>query len=137
MQKKSSGSVEIKLFKLDYKRILDELKSYARRVIGRGARAVILIGSLARGDYTAFSDADIVIIVNNAPSNPLDRIKEFIDPSLSIDLQPRVYTFQEFIEMARQRSRIVRETIEHGILLGGDKEVVKAITRMFRKEETV
>jgi len=137
MQKKSSGSVEIKLFKLDYKRILDELKSYARRVVRRGARAVILIGSLARGDYTAFSDADIVIIVNNAPSNPLDRIKEFIDPSLSIDLQPRVYTFQEFIEMARQRSRIVRETIEHGILLGGDKEVVKAITRMFRKEETV
>ncbi|MCD6488907.1 MAG: nucleotidyltransferase domain-containing protein [Desulfurococcales archaeon] len=137
MQKKSSGSVEIKLFKLDYKRILDELKSYARRVIGRGARAVILIGSLARGDYTAFSDADIIIIVNNAPSNPLDRIKEFIDPSLSIDLQPRVYTFQEFIEMARQRSRIVRETIEHGILLGGDKEVVKAITRMFRKKETV
>jgi predicted nucleotidyltransferase len=60
------------------------------------AVAVILIGSLNRGDYTAFSDADIVIVVrNDYPEKFLDRVTDFTDPTLPIDVEPRVYTENE------------------------------------------
>ena len=61
MLKRSLNSAKIKFFKLDYELVMKKLKEYAERVRGKGVKAVILIGSLARGDYTAFSDADIVI----------------------------------------------------------------------------
>ncbi len=54
--------VGIRLFKLDYKRVMTKLEEYARKALMKGARTVILVGSLARGDYTAFSDADVVIV---------------------------------------------------------------------------
>jgi predicted nucleotidyltransferase len=62
----------------------------------KGAVAVILIGSLNRGDYTAFSNADIVIVVrNDYPEKFLDRVTDFIDPTLPVNVEPRVYTENE------------------------------------------
>ena len=87
----------------------------------------MLVGSLARSDYTAFSDADVIIIVPEGltPENPVERIKHFIDPEVSVDLQPIVYTEREFIKMAVQGRRIVREALSYGILLAGDDRILK------------
>lgn len=56
---------EIKLFRIDYDKVIERLKEFAKRKINENNNilAVVLIGSLARGDYTAFSDADLVVIV--------------------------------------------------------------------------
>ncbi|MHA1617459.1 MAG: nucleotidyltransferase domain-containing protein [Candidatus Njordarchaeales archaeon] len=131
MQKKSSISAEIKLFKLNYSEILEALKIYAKKALEKNAKLVVLIGSLARGDYTAFSDADVVIVLDNAPENPLDRIKLFLDPTLPIDIQPRVYTMQEIFKMAQQKRRIVEEIVKHGKLLAGDERILKKIEAIF------
>ncbi|RLI25621.1 nucleotidyltransferase domain-containing protein [Candidatus Bathyarchaeota archaeon] len=127
MRKKSSNSAEVRFFKLDYEKVLEELREYARRAVDRGARTVILIGSLARGDYTAFSDADIVIVSDNVPERSLDRITDFIDPTLSVDVEPRVYTSRELLKMAEEGRKIVREILEYGKLLAGDESVVEAV----------
>ena len=127
MRKKSSDSAEVRFFKLDYEKVLEELREYARRAVDRGARTVILIGSLARGDYTAFSDADIVIVSDNVPERSLDRITDFIDPTLSVDVEPRVYTSRELLKMAEEGRKIVREILEYGKLLAGDESVVEAV----------
>ncbi len=127
MQRKSSNSAEVRFFKLDYERVLEELKKYAERALEKGAKAVILIGSLARGDYTAFSDADIIIISDNIPENPVERIEDFIDPTLSIDIEPRVYTIKEFIKMAEEGRRIIDEVLKYGILLAGDRKILDEI----------
>ena len=134
MQKRSWSSAEIKLFKLDYSRVIKELKEYARKALEKGAYAVILIGSLARGDYTAFSDADLVIIVSQSSRKPIERIKDYIDPSLSIDVEPRVYTIDELLRMAREKRRIVREILEHGIPLAGDEDILKMIKEYYEKQ---
>jgi len=57
----------LKVFKLNYERVMEKLKEYTERAVSRGAVAVILIGSLARGDYTAFSDADVIVVRRVVP----------------------------------------------------------------------
>jgi len=107
-----------KLFKLDVEKVLAELREYALRAVERGALAVVLIGSLARGDYTAFSDADVVVIVAEDKRRPVDRVADFLDPTLSVDVEPRVYTVEELRAMAARGSRIVEE-IRRGVVLAG------------------
>lgn len=129
MREKSWSGAEAKFFRMDYEKVLERLREYAERAVARGARAVILVGSLARGDYTAFSDADVVIIADRVPKNPVERITEFIDPSLPVDVEPRVYTTEEFLRMAREGRRFVKETVAYGKLLAGDPEVIEAARR--------
>jgi len=124
MQKKSQNTVGVKFFRLNYEEVMKKLKEYAEKALAKGVKAVILIGSLARGDYTAFSDADILIIFDNTPRNPMNRIKEFIDPTLPIEVEPRVYTTNEFLKMAKEKKRIVKEALKYGKLLAGDKEIL-------------
>ncbi len=136
MRRKLSNSVGVRLFKLNYDKVMEELKRYAKRIIRDGrAKAVILVGSLARGDYTAFSDADVIIIADNVPRRPVDRIAEFIDPTLSIDIQPIVYTTREILKMAEEKRRIVREVVKYGILLAGDKTILATLARKLKDEE--
>jgi predicted nucleotidyltransferase len=132
MHEKSSNSANLKVFKLDYDLVLRKLKEYAEKALEKGALVVFLIGSLARGDYTAFSDADVVIIVrDDYPKKLPDRISDFIDPTLPVDVEPRVYTLSEFSKMARNKERIIKEIEEYGIVLAGDVGFVKDILRLY------
>ncbi len=132
MQKKSSSTADVKLLKLNYDEVMEKLREYAERAIAKGARTVILIGSLARGDYTAYSDADVVIVSDNVPERPIDRLAEFIDPTLPIDLEPRVYTTREIIKMAEEGMRVVKEIISYGKILAGDKRLIDELRTKFR-----
>jgi len=126
----SSNSVGLKVFKLDYEYVLKKLREYALKALEKDAIAVFLIGSQARGDYTAFSDADVVVIVrDDYPRGFIDRISDFIDPTLPIDIEPRVYTVSEFLKLIQNRSRIVEEVLSYGILLAGDPNIVKELVR--------
>lgn len=132
MQKKSLNTAKVKFFKLDYNEVMKRLKQYAEKAIEKGAKSVILIGSLARGDYTAFSDADVVIISDNVPKNPIERLKDFIDPTLPIDVEPRVYTTEEFIKMAGERKRIIMEVVSYGKVLAGDKKIIDLVKEIMQ-----
>ena len=128
MHVESSSSVGLKVFKLNYEEVLNKLRRYAEESLKKGAIAVFLIGSLARGDYTAFSDADVVLVVNdNYPRRYPDRISDFIDPTLPIDVEPRVYTISELLELARRRSGLVKEILKYGVLLAGDSGLLMVI----------
>ncbi len=124
MRRKLLNTVEVKLFKLDYDEVMEKLREYGGKAVAKGAKTVVLIGSLARGDYTAFSDADILIIADNVPERLIDRLKEFIDPTLPIDLDVRVYTSKEFLEMAEKGMRIVKEVARYGIVIAGDPTII-------------
>jgi predicted nucleotidyltransferase len=48
-----------------------------------------LIGSLARGDYTALSDANVVVVIcDDYPTKHSECIVDLIDPTLLVDLEP-------------------------------------------------
>lgn len=131
MRERSSNSAEVRLFKLDRERILRLLRNYAKKLVEEGrAELVILFGSLARGNYTAFSDADLLIVAENVPERWLDRIPAYIDPEVPIDMEPRVFTMKELYEMARSRSRVVKEVLEDGIVLAGDRRILKDLKKL-------
>lgn len=133
MRRRSSSSVRIKLFRLDYEEVMGRLKEYADRAIAKGALAVILVGSLARGDYTAFSDADVVVVVSDEAGLCFaERVKEFMDPTLPIDLEPRVYTVKELLEMAMEGRGVVKEVAEYGKLLAGKAELVDKVKALVK-----
>jgi hypothetical protein len=54
IQRKLQSTAKLKFFKLNYEEVMERLKEYAEKTIAKGVKAVILIESLARGDYTAF-----------------------------------------------------------------------------------
>jgi len=137
MQRRSSDSVEIKLQRLDYEEVMEKLKIYASKIIERGVCAVILIGSLARGDYTAYSDADVVIIVRESRLNPLDRLVEYLDPTLPVDLEPRVYTVEEIVKMAMEKRRIIKEIVEYGKVLAGDEKIIEDLKNIYYGNQSI
>lgn len=135
MQKKSSNTVEVKLYKLDHSLVMNVLKKYAIKALSKGAIVVILIGSLARGDYTAFSDADLIILVDSSKYEklrPIDRIPHFLDPTLPIDVEPRVYTLNEMVKMALECRRVIEEIDRYGIILAGNDKAIREILEIYR-----
>ncbi|MEM2632169.1 MAG: nucleotidyltransferase domain-containing protein [Candidatus Bathyarchaeia archaeon] len=106
-----------------------ELEEYTEKAVKKGAIAVILVGSLARGDYTAFSDADIIIVIGESREKPVERLTKYMEAKVSIDIEPRVYTIKELREMIKNNAGIVREIAEYGILLGGDENIINEIKR--------
>ncbi|MCS7385826.1 MAG: nucleotidyltransferase domain-containing protein [archaeon GB-1867-005] len=135
MKKKSLNTTKIKSFKLNYQKTIKKLKEYAEKHIKeKKAKTIILIRSLARGDYTAYSDADIIIISDNVPKRPIDRITEYIDPTLPIDIQLIVYTTQEITKMAKQKRKIIKEIITHGKILAGNKQIINKLKQLTQQQ---
>jgi len=118
------------LFELNYDEVLKKLREYAEKAVAMGAEAVILIGSLARGDYTAFSDADVIVIADDVPERPMDRPVKFMDPTLPLDVDVRVYTTVEFFRMAVERRKIIEEVVSCGKLLAGNAALMDRIRKL-------
>jgi predicted nucleotidyltransferase len=126
------GSAEVRYLKINLNEVLEELKKYAAsKSADYGTKAIILVGSLAKGTYTGISDADILVIADDVPASSLDRYALFADPSLSIDLEPRVYKTKEFLRKVQQGDRFAIESTEIGIPLFGESffEKLKSMIR--------
>jgi predicted nucleotidyltransferase len=118
------------VFKLDYRSLMERVRRYAEDLVNSGrAELVVLFGSLAEGRYLPSSDIDLLIVVREAPENPLERIPAYIDPKMPLDLEPRVFTVEEFFRVARER-RFALEVLTKGILLAGRKEVLEEARRI-------
>ena len=131
MRGRSSNSAEVKVFKLDYRSLMERVRRYAEDLVDSGrAELVVLFGPLAEGRYLPSSDIDLLIVVREAPENPLERIPAYIDPKLPLDLEPRVFTVEEFFRLARERRRFALEVLTKGVLLAGRKEFLEEARRI-------
>jgi predicted nucleotidyltransferase len=123
------------VFKLDYDLVLKKVREYAEDLVRRGlAELVVLIGSLAKGDYSPSSDIDLLIVVRDAPKNPLERISAYINSKLPLDVEPRVMTIEEFFKVARERRRLSEEALFRGVFLAGNKELLEEVKRAYGRE---
>jgi hypothetical protein len=59
-------------------------------------------------------------IAGDIPPRSLDRYALFADQSLSIDLEPRIFTTEEFLKKIEQGDRFAIESIKIGIPLFGE-----------------
>jgi predicted nucleotidyltransferase len=129
------SSSEARYLKINFDEILSKLREYARsKAEDQHARAIVLAGSFARGNYTGTSDVDILVIADNAPVDVLERYALFSNPEFPIDLEPRVYTTKEFVNMIRQGNRFALESLELGVPLHGEP-FLRDLKKSFSKSD--
>ncbi len=114
----------LKLCRIDLGRseeIFAKIEKYKERVVKELApQAIILFGSLARGEINEGSDVDIVVIAN-FKEEFLERIKVLLDlnDELGLPLEPVGYTPEEFQRMRKEGNRFIQEVVATGKLLYG------------------
>jgi predicted nucleotidyltransferase len=92
------------------------LRSYAEDQLGSRpeVREVTLVGSLARDDWSARSDADLVLIVDSADDRgPLRGARYAPRDPLPVPVDIRVYTPHERLGWSPR----FRSEVEHGVVL--------------------
>jgi uncharacterized protein len=89
---------EVVFHRLDVEALMAALERYASEELGvrPEVREVILIGSLARGDWSARSDADVVVLVDSSDSPGPFRGPAYTPRrSVGVPIDVLVYTPQE------------------------------------------
>jgi hypothetical protein len=88
-----------------------------------GKVTAFLFGSFARGDFNDWSDIDVLIVAENLPKNPLERLR-LVDECLRLfpRVEPIIITVDE---LARRRDRdpAVKEALQLGIVLVDELEL--------------
>lgn len=95
------------------------LRSAVRDAVGSNVEAVILFGSVARGDSTSASDVDLAVIappVWRGRSDLEDRVRDRLGNACDVVL----FTADQFAELASNSAEpIVRHILDDGVLLYG------------------
>ena len=119
MLEKSYDTVKIK--SLDKNKVLRELKRVARGIIKKDQAVVeiSLFGSLAKGDYTGSSDADILIVLKNDSKRFIDRIPHYLGQFLQADVPVDVfpYTLSELEELGKGKNPFIKRIQDEKIIL--------------------
>lgn len=77
----------------------------------------MLFGSFARGDYTAASDADILVILQESPYRFDERIPLYRPRQLGVSADVFPYTLEEAKQSLRERWGVVPIAIQEGEVL--------------------
>ncbi len=83
--------------------------------------ALILFGSLAKGDYHQHSDADFCAVLADTPRSPFEGYDRVVACDPSGVVQPVVYGPDQFRQMVRQANGLALEVMADGIFLAGDE----------------
>lgn len=114
-----------KLCRIDISRgqeVFERVERYTARLVKAfNPDAVILFGSVAKGDINEGSDVDLVVIAD-FQAHFLDRIKQLLDlnDDPALPLEPVGYTPEEFQRMRNEGNRFIQEVLENGKILYGD-----------------
>ena len=95
-----------------------EMKSLVHRLLRKYTISkIILFGSLSRGDSHEWSDIDLVV-VGDFKQRFFDRIGLVLNEHKgSYDLEPLVYTEEEFGRMRKEKRPFIDEVLRTGIVL--------------------
>ena len=119
MRTRSSSSCGVAF--LDRHAAIAEVRATVAQLLARrpDVREAWLFGSLARGNATPRSDADLLIVVERDTRRPMDRVLEFLSllDGVGRPCDLIVLTAEEW--QAREGSSFHREVVSRGIRLGG------------------
>ena len=106
LQRRSLGSVEI--LSVEYDAVINALlhASSAVKKEHPDVKQVLLFGSFARGDYTPFSDIDILIVIKETEINFLERKDTFVQyfKSIPFDVNILVYSSKEIESLLQKEN---------------------------------
>ena len=128
MQKLSSSSLKEGLLGYKY---FEALKEFTERAKALKPEAIILFGSLAKGDFHEFSDADVCLIL---PKDKVD-FSEGQDLVMKHNtegiVEVLVYGKEQFLKVLREANPLALEVAWDGIFLDGNEGYLKAIEEAF------
>lgn len=88
--------MSVRVWRIDTDAILTRLRQWAQRIgQDENVLAVVLFGSLARGDHTAASDADVMIILRDSALRFDERIPDFVPSGVGVSVEVFPYTVDE------------------------------------------
>jgi predicted nucleotidyltransferase len=97
------------------------------QIAGDGAEAVVLFGSVARGEAHAASDVDLAVIAKSSWDGRVD-LEDAVRKRLGNDCDVLVFTAEEFTTLAAAHEPVVDEILAEGIPLIGTMPQVKKET---------
>ncbi len=114
------------------------LRTYVRNLIQRKGDQlafVVLFGSRARGDWTVYSDYDVLIGLNfDDGKRFIDRILDYMPEQGTMEVFP--YSRSEWERMFRTWHPLLLEALEYGVVLWdrGDFQRMREQFRAWRKQ---
>ncbi|MBC7253360.1 MAG: nucleotidyltransferase domain-containing protein [Actinobacteria bacterium] len=104
---------------LDRDSAIGELRSAARlKDSCPEVKEVRLVGSLARGDHTGTSDADVLVVLRESRLNPVERLRRYIpffDSGLGVDILP--FTEEELNLLEKRETGHTRSLLKGSVRL--------------------
>lgn len=117
--------MSVKFFRLDRERVERNIHTYVRQLAeDPSVLAIALFGSLARGEATAMSDADILILLRDSPRPFHERAPDFLRSGVGIGLDLFPYTLSEAAQALQEGWGVVAIALREGIWLV-DKENIR------------
>lgn len=87
-----------RVWRIDLPAVVTSLRAWAERLVAEdpAVQAVVLFGSLARGDATAWSDADVLLVLRDGvPLSFEERMDRYRPRGLGIPVEVFPYTASE------------------------------------------
>lgn len=99
----------VRIITVDESAVRNALKLYADRLKERPeVLTVYLCGSWAKGNYTPYSDVDLLIVLNSDSRLPHDRVPDYLPEQFPLSMDLFVYT-QEEIKNSRFAAELLKE----------------------------
>lgn len=96
------------------------LRATVSEVVGSDVEAVLLFGSIARGEATEASDVDLVVIATSGWSGRVE-LEDLVRARLGNECDVLVFTPAEFAERALEAELVVADIVRDGVALVGRK----------------
>lgn len=98
--------------------LLDRARAFADRLPEElGVVGVVVVGSVARGDFHDRSDIDVVVVAGSLPARPADRLAALGEPGPGVE--PVVWTPDEWHRKADERDPLAADALDHGVWVRG------------------
>lgn len=110
--------MSVKVWKIDREAILARLRQWTDQLQrDENVLAIVLFGSLARGDHTGASDADVLIILGDSPLRFDERIPAFLPSGIGISVEVFPYTLREARKGLEEGWGVAKVALEEGLVL--------------------
>ena len=107
--------MSVRFFRLDKPKVEQALERYTASLAeDPRVLAVVLFGSLARGDATAMSDADVLIVLSDFPEPFQARAPAFLRSGIGISMDVFPYTLDEALQSLHEGSGVLPVALREG-----------------------
>jgi len=108
----------IKMEKNGYIRIA---KKFSKYVSKDDINAIILFGSVARGDFSERSDVDVLVVYRGeAPKGNVSKVINQILDEFDVQVVPTYITSEEVKQRLEKFDKFIVNVVEEGVVLYGD-----------------